>query len=79
MGVTTMKIISNTSITSTIGVTLMSELTFEPSFRFANAMNSVSCGCFPLPPLREEEQAPVETGALPATQSAACLSAVFDL
>ena len=38
MGVTTMKMISSTSITSTIGVTLMSELTFAPSFRFANAM-----------------------------------------
>jgi hypothetical protein len=33
-----MKMISSTSITSTIGVTLMSELTFAPSFRFANAM-----------------------------------------
>src|SRR5208282_3736234 len=38
MGVTTMKMISRTSITSTIGVTLMSELTFAPSFRFANAI-----------------------------------------
>src|SRR5580658_6235343 len=38
MGVTTMKMISKTSITSTMGVTLISELTFAPSFRFANAM-----------------------------------------
>ena len=38
MGVITMKMISNTSITSTIGVTLMSELTFAPSFRFVNAI-----------------------------------------
>src|SRR6202034_2978185 len=38
MGVTTMKMISRTSITSTMGVTLISELTFAPSFRFANAM-----------------------------------------
>ena len=38
MGVTTMKMISRTSITSTMGVTLMSELTFAPSFRFANAI-----------------------------------------
>src|SRR5271157_3914546 len=38
IGVTTMKMISSTSITSTIGVTLMSELTFAPSFRFANAI-----------------------------------------
>jgi hypothetical protein len=35
MGVTTMKMISRTSITSTMGVTLMSEVTFAPSFRFA--------------------------------------------
>ena len=33
-GVTTMKMISSTSITSTIGVTLMSELIFDPSSRF---------------------------------------------
>src|SRR5271154_4777556 len=32
MGVITMKMISNTSITSTMGVTLMSELTLAPSF-----------------------------------------------
>src|SRR5580765_1425702 len=38
MGVTTMKMISRTSITSTMGVTLMSELTFEPSSRFAIAI-----------------------------------------
>jgi hypothetical protein len=31
MGVTTMKMISRTSITSTMGVTLISELTFDPS------------------------------------------------
>jgi hypothetical protein len=34
MGVTTMKMISRTSITSTIGVTLISELTFDPSSLF---------------------------------------------
>src|ERR1035441_4883129 len=38
MGVTTMKMISRTSITSTMGVTLISELIFAPSFRFANAI-----------------------------------------
>ena len=36
MGVMTMKMISSTNITSTIGVTLMSELTLAPSFRLAN-------------------------------------------
>jgi hypothetical protein len=43
MGVTTMKMISNTNITSTMGVTLMSELTFDPSSRFASAIDYVSC------------------------------------
>src|SRR5260370_8224020 len=43
IGVTTMKMISSTSITSTIGVTLMSEVTLAASFRFANAMEFVSC------------------------------------
>ena len=38
IGVMTMKMISRTNITSTIGVTLMLEFTFEPSSRFANAM-----------------------------------------
>src|SRR5579875_179894 len=38
MGVTTMKMIKRTSITSTMGVTLMSELTFLPSSRFAIAI-----------------------------------------
>ncbi len=38
MGVITMKMISNTSITSTMGVTLMFEFTFAPSLRFANAI-----------------------------------------
>src|SRR5690242_5005589 len=38
MGVMTMKMISRTSITSTIGVTLMSELTFLPSSLFARAI-----------------------------------------
>ena len=33
MGVMTMKMISSTSITSTMGVTLMLELTLTPSFR----------------------------------------------
>src|ERR1022692_3067741 len=49
MGVTTMKIISSTSITSTIGVTLMSELTLAPSFRFANAMEFSLLPSLPLP------------------------------
>src|SRR5580692_9266679 len=47
MGVTTMKMISRTSITSTMGVTLISELTFAPSFRFANAIAL----CLPVPGL----------------------------
>src|SRR5271157_4680329 len=38
MGVMTMKMMSSTSITSTMGVTLMLELTFLPSSRFANAI-----------------------------------------
>ncbi len=38
IGVMTMKMISSTSITSTMGVTLMFEFTFEPSSRFASAM-----------------------------------------
>src|SRR5215469_2435343 len=38
MGVITMKMISNTSITSTMGVTLMLELTLRPSFRTTIAM-----------------------------------------
>jgi hypothetical protein len=42
MGVTTMKMINSTNITSTIGVTLMSELTFAPSSRFANAIAAIS-------------------------------------
>ena len=40
MGVTTMKMISSTNITSTMGVTLMSELTFAPSFRTADCHGS---------------------------------------
>src|SRR5579875_3548328 len=36
MGVMTMKMISNTSMTSTIGVTLMLALTLAPSFRVAS-------------------------------------------
>src|SRR5579864_8389463 len=39
MGVTTMKMISRTSITSTMGVTLISEVTFAPSFRFEIAID----------------------------------------
>ena len=38
MGVMTMKMISSTSITSTMGVTLMLELTLMPSFRNASAI-----------------------------------------
>src|SRR5271156_6425326 len=54
MGVITMKMINNTSITSTIGVTLMSEFTLAPSFRFANAITDIS-----------QEQWPVVSGQLP--------------
>ena len=42
MGVMTMKMISSTSITSTMGVTLMFELTLTPSFRIASAISSTS-------------------------------------
>ncbi len=38
-GVMTMKMISSTSITSTIGVTLMLEFTLLPSFLFASAIS----------------------------------------
>src|SRR5579872_1444328 len=38
MGVMTMKMISSTSMTSTIGVTLMLALTFDPSFLTAIAI-----------------------------------------
>jgi hypothetical protein len=38
MGVMTMKTISNTNITSTMGVTLMFELTLAPSFLTAIAI-----------------------------------------
>src|ERR1700757_3195374 len=38
MGVMTMKMIKSTSMTSTMGVTLILELTFEPSFLTAIAM-----------------------------------------
>jgi hypothetical protein len=38
MGVMTMKMISRTSITSTMGVTLMLELTLVPSLRTAIAI-----------------------------------------
>jgi hypothetical protein len=38
MGVMTMKMINKTNITSTIGVTLMLELTLEPSSLFAIAI-----------------------------------------
>jgi len=38
-----MKMISSTSITSTIGVTLMSELTFALRFALLMPWNSVSC------------------------------------
>jgi hypothetical protein len=44
MGVITMKMINNTSITSTMGVTLMLELTLTPSFRLFNAINSSLLG-----------------------------------
>src|SRR5882724_7405274 len=52
MGVITMKIISSTSITSTMGVTFISELTLAPSLRVAIAIRSFSCAepftCWPL-------------------------------
>src|SRR5271170_2282867 len=38
MGVITMKMINSTSITSTMGVTLIFELTLAPSFRFEIAI-----------------------------------------
>src|SRR3984957_14243571 len=47
----TMKMINSTSITSTIGVTLMLELTLEPSFRTASAIYApwiAPLGCFPV-------------------------------
>jgi hypothetical protein len=54
MGVMTMKMIKSTSITSTMGVTLMFELTFLPSFRVAIAIKVRSvrvavavCGSLP--------------------------------
>src|SRR5271165_7160789 len=42
IGVMTIKMISSTSITSTIGVTLMLEFTFDPSSRFTIAISSTS-------------------------------------
>jgi hypothetical protein len=50
MGVITMKMISNTNITSTIGVTLMLELTLTPSFRLLNAITHFSSAVAYLPP-----------------------------
>src|ERR1019366_9173740 len=47
MGVITMKMINNTSITSTMGVTLMSELTLAPSLRTDIAMEISSPGRLP--------------------------------
>src|SRR6202171_2067778 len=44
IGVITIKMISNTSITSTMGVTLMLELTLIPSFRLLSAINSLLLG-----------------------------------
>jgi hypothetical protein len=44
MGVMTMKMINNTSMTSTIGVTLILEFTFLPSSLFASAiLYSLTC------------------------------------
>src|SRR5579871_2232240 len=48
MGVMTMKMMSSTSITSTMGVTLMLELTLLPSLRIASAISSNSSR-LPLP------------------------------
>src|SRR5690349_20386162 len=42
MGVITIKMINSTSITSTIGVTLTSELTLAPSFRLLIAITQFS-------------------------------------
>src|SRR6266849_4037791 len=50
IGVITMKMINSTSITSTMGVTLMLEFTLTPSFRFANAISSHLLGGLLLPP-----------------------------
>src|SRR5436305_761018 len=44
MGVMTMKIIRSTSMTSTMGVTLMFEFTFLPSSRFEIAIRVLSVG-----------------------------------
>src|SRR5947199_3372617 len=58
MGVTTMKMISSTSITSTMGVTLMSDVTFAPSFRLASAIASPAL----LPRSGIEKSAPALAG-----------------
>src|ERR1019366_8693622 len=52
MGVMTMKIISSTSMTSTIGVTLMLELTFLPSSRLLIPIKVLSCPVVPAAMLR---------------------------
>src|SRR6266481_4139013 len=62
MGVTTMKMISNTSITSTMGVTLMSELTFAPSFLTEIAIEA----SFPVSPLRSTRRPDVGGAGAPA-------------
>src|ERR1700730_13170338 len=54
IGVITMKMISNTSITSTMGVTLMLELTLIPSFRLFNAISSLLLGSL-LSPARADD------------------------
>src|SRR6266481_3907916 len=74
MGVTTMKMMSSTSITSTIGVTLMSEVTFAASFRFANDMEFCllrMCLTRPTPKLLVECRAspPGWTGETPVPPS----------
>src|SRR5580698_9069279 len=50
IGVITMKMISNTSITSTMGVTLMSELTLAPSFLLLSDISLISCVLASVPP-----------------------------
>src|ERR1700682_5727934 len=59
MGVITMKMISNTSITSTIGVTLMLELTLTPSFRLFNAIDSLLLGGRLAPARAEDHSQPL--------------------
>src|SRR4051794_4477601 len=70
MGVMTMKMMSSTSITSTIGVTLMFELTLTPSLRTFNAIK------FNLPSAGDSLSCSAELLQLPA--DAATLQEIVD-